>query len=215
MAPEVGTEAPDFTLQGTRTTQDVALSSFRGERNVLVVFYPFAFSGICTGELCAVRDDLGSFQNDDVQILAVSCDHPFALKAWADAKGYEFPLLSDFWPHGGSPRTTGCFNDGAGFAQRGTFLVDRAGRRAVRRGERGGEARDQDGWRRRSRRWPRLTPAAPRPGPGRSRARSSAGEHSVYTRAVAGSNPAAPTTFATPRVIRRSSTRSRRRRRGR
>src|ERR1700733_1503598 len=95
MAPDVGTEAPDFALKD-QNNQLVTLSSFRGDRNVLVVFYPFAFSGICTGELGAVRDDLSSFQNADVQILALSVDHPFALKAWADAQGYEFPLLADF-----------------------------------------------------------------------------------------------------------------------
>ena len=147
MSPEVGTEAPDFTLKN-QDREDVALSSFRGERSVLVVFYPFAFSGICTGELSAVRDDLGSFQNDDVQVLAVSCDHPFALKAWADAQGYRFPLLSDFWPHGKVAADYGVLNSGAGFAQRGTFLVDREG--IVRFAEVNaiGEARDQDGWRR-------------------------------------------------------------------
>jgi mycoredoxin-dependent peroxiredoxin len=147
MAVEVGTGAPDFTLKD-QNREDVTLSSFRGRRNALVVFYPFAFSGICTGELTAVRDDLGSFQNDDVQVLAVSCDHPFALKAWADAQGYAFPLLSDFWPHGKVATDYGVFNPGAGFAQRGTFLVDRSG--VVRFAEVNaiGEARDQDGWRR-------------------------------------------------------------------
>ncbi len=75
MAPEVGTEAPDFTLKD-QNNQEVTLSSFRGDRSVLVVFYPFAFSRICTGELCAVRDDLTSFQNTDVQILAVSSTTP-------------------------------------------------------------------------------------------------------------------------------------------
>ena len=126
MAPEVGTEAPDFTLKD-QNNQDVALSSFRGDRAVLVVFYPFAFSGICTGELCAVRDDLATFQNDDVQILAVSVDHPFTLKAWADAQGYEFPLLADFWPHGAVARAYGVFNEDAGTANRGTFLIDKQG----------------------------------------------------------------------------------------
>src|SRR5918999_1827330 len=126
MAPEVGTEAPDFTLKD-QNNQEVTLSSFRGERNVLVVFYPFAFSGICTGELCAIRDDLGSFQNEDVQVLAVSVDHVFALKAWSDAQGYQFPLLSDFWPHGEVAKTYGVFDHDRGMAVRGTFLVDTAG----------------------------------------------------------------------------------------
>lgn len=145
MAPEVGTEAPDFTLKN-QNNEEVTLSSFRGAKSVLVVFYPFAFSGICTGELCAVRDDLASFQNDDVQVLAVSVDHAFALKAWADAQGYEFPLLADFWPHGKVAQEYGVFNDAAGFSLRGTFLVDKTG--VVRFAEVNGpgEARDQDAW---------------------------------------------------------------------
>jgi peroxiredoxin len=146
MAPEVGTEAPDFTLKD-QNNQEVTLSSFRGDRAVLVVFYPFAFSGICTGELTAVRDDLSSFQNDDVQILAVSVDQPYALKAWSLAQDYRFPLLSDFWPHGKVAQAYGVFDDKVGKAVRGTFLVDRSG--VVRYAEVNapGQARDQDVWR--------------------------------------------------------------------
>jgi len=145
MPVEVGEEAPDFTLKD-QNNQEVTLSSFRGDRNVLVVFYPFAFSGICTGELCAVRDDLSSFQNADVQILAISVDHPFALKAWSDAQGYQFPLLADFWPHGKVAQAYGVFNDGAGFALRGTFLVDKTGTVQFAEVNGPGEARDQDAW---------------------------------------------------------------------
>lgn len=145
MAPEVGTEAPDFTLKD-QNNQEVTLSSFRGDRSVLVVFYPFAFSRICTGELCAVRDDLTSFQNTDVQILAVSVDHAFALKAWADAEGYEFPLLADFWPHGKIAQDYGVFNAKAGFALRGTFLVDKTGTVRFAEVNGPGEARDQEVW---------------------------------------------------------------------
>ena len=146
MPIEVGTQAPDFTLKD-QNNQEVALSSFRGDRNVLLVFYPFAFSGICTSELCSVRDDLASFQNGDVQILAVSVDHPFTLKAWSDAQGYQFPLLADFWPHGSVAQAYGVFNDRAGFALRGTFLVDKAGTVQFAEVNGPGEARDQDGWR--------------------------------------------------------------------
>src|SRR4051794_12797209 len=146
MAPEVGTEAPDFTVKD-QNNQDVTLSSFRGQQAVLLVFYPFAFSGICTGELCAVRDDLADFQNDDVQILAISTDHPFALKAWSESQGFDFPLLSDFWPHGEVAKAYGVFFEPRGMASRGTFLVDKEG--IVRFAERNGpgEARDQSGWR--------------------------------------------------------------------
>jgi peroxiredoxin (alkyl hydroperoxide reductase subunit C) len=81
-----------------------------------------------------------------VQILAVSVDHPFALKAWSDAQGYEFPLLADFWPHGEVAKAYGVFNDGAGFALRGTFLVDKDGVVQFSEVNGPGEARDQDGW---------------------------------------------------------------------
>ncbi|HVL85165.1 MAG TPA: peroxiredoxin [Pseudonocardia sp.] len=146
MAPEVGTEAPDFTLKD-QNNQEVTLSSFRGDRAVLVVFYPFAFSGLCTGELCAVRDDLPSFQNDDVQILAVSVDHVYALKAWSQAEGYEFPLLADFWPHGAVAQEYGVFHDKAGMAVRATFLVDTAGIVRFAEVNGPGQVRDQDVWR--------------------------------------------------------------------
>jgi len=145
MAPEVGSKAPEFTLKD-QDKQEVSLSSFRGEKAVLVVFYPFAFSGICTGELCTVRDDLSTFQNDDVQILAISTDPTFSLKAWATAENYTFPLLSDFWPHGEVAKAYGVFNEGAGMAVRGTFLVDKAGKIAFAQVNQPGEPRDQDAW---------------------------------------------------------------------
>jgi mycoredoxin-dependent peroxiredoxin len=145
MAPEVGTPAPDFTLPDQNREQ-VTLSSFRGERAVLVVFYPFAFSRLCTGELCAVRDDLPSFQNEDVQVLAVSTDPPPALKAWADAERYEFPLLSDFWPHGKVAQEYGAFFDAAGMAVRATFLVDKTGTVRFAEVNGPGEPRDQAAW---------------------------------------------------------------------
>ena len=145
--PSPGDSAPDFILRD-QNREEVALSSFRGRRNVLVVFYPFAFSAICTGELSAVRDDLATFQNDAVQVLAVSVDHPFVLRAWADAHGYRFPLLSDFWPHGEVATRYGVFNTGAGFALRGTFLVDHTGIVRFAEVNEVGEPRDQENWRR-------------------------------------------------------------------
>jgi peroxiredoxin (alkyl hydroperoxide reductase subunit C) len=105
----------------------VTLSSVRGQRNAVVVFYPFAFSGICTGELRAIRDTLEDFQDGDIQIFAVSCDSMYSLRAWADAEGHFFPLLSDFWPHGEVTRQWGVFNDEQGAPLRGTFLLDRDG----------------------------------------------------------------------------------------
>lgn len=145
MSVEVGTQAPDFTLQDANR-QQVSLSDFRGTKNVLLVFYPFAFSGICTGELCGVRDEIENYQNDSVQVLGVSVDTPYSLKAWAQQEGYTFPLLSDFWPHGAVAERYGVFHADAGMAVRGTFLIDTTG--VVRFAEVNGpgEARDRDAW---------------------------------------------------------------------
>lgn len=126
MGIEVGSLAPDFTLKD-QSGNEVTLSSFRGKKNVVVLFYPLTFTGVCEGELCAVRDDLGNFQNDDVQVLAVSVDSGPAHKVWAQQQGYDFPLLADFWPHGAVAQAYGVFDDALGLALRGTFVVDREG----------------------------------------------------------------------------------------
>jgi peroxiredoxin len=145
MAVEVGSKAPDFTLNDYNK-QAVTLSSYQGEKNVLLVFYPFAFSGICQGELCQVRDELATYTDANVQVIGVSVDTPFSLKAWAEQQGYQFPLLSDFWPHGTVASAYGVFNDKAGLANRGTFLIDKEG--VVRFAEinQPGEPRDQEAW---------------------------------------------------------------------
>ena len=126
MSIDVGSVAPDFTLK-SQHGEDITLSSYRGDTNVLLVFFPFAFSGICTGELGEIRDNAGVFEDDGVQVLAVSCDHFFANRAFADRDGYAFPILSDFWPHGDVAKAYGTFNGDAGVPNRGTYLVDREG----------------------------------------------------------------------------------------
>ena len=126
MTLTIGTSAPDFTLMDQHGSQ-VTLSSFKGQKNVVILFYPFAFSGICTGELCALRDDLAAFQNDDVQLLAISCDPMYSLRAFAEQEGYKFPVLADFWPHGAAAKDYGVFDDARGCAVRGTFIVDKNG----------------------------------------------------------------------------------------
>ncbi|GAB3048287.1 peroxiredoxin [Monashia sp. NPDC004114] len=123
----VGETAPDFTLVD-QYGADVSLSSVRDAKMAVVVFYPAAFSGICRGELREIRDTLEDFQTDDVQVFAISCDSMYTLRAWADAEGHFFPLLSDFWPHGDVARSYGVFDEGEGFARRGTFLLDKQGR---------------------------------------------------------------------------------------
>ncbi|MFD2418577.1 peroxiredoxin [Amycolatopsis pigmentata] len=145
MAVEVGSKAPDFTLNDYNR-QPVTLSSFQGEKPVLLVFYPFAFSAICTGELCQLRDEFADYEGQGVQVLGVSVDTAFSLKVWAEQQGYQFPLLSDFWPHGEVAKAYGTFNEDAGMAVRGTFLIDKEG--VVRYAEVNppGQARDQQSW---------------------------------------------------------------------
>ena len=127
MSVEIGDEAPDFELPDT-SRRTVRLSDFRGHKNVVVVFYPMAFTGVCQGELCAIRDRLEDFDSEDVQTLAISCDNGPSLGRWAAEQGYRFPLLSDFWPHGAAAKAYGVFDEASGFALRGTFIVDKAGR---------------------------------------------------------------------------------------
>jgi peroxiredoxin (alkyl hydroperoxide reductase subunit C) len=123
---EVGQQAPGFTLKDQHG-QAVSLSEFAGSKSVALIFYPFAFSGICRGELCEIRDNLASFEADDVQVLAVSVDTVHTLRTFGDVEGYVFPLLSDFWPHGGVAKRYGVFNEVNGGALRATFLIDPAG----------------------------------------------------------------------------------------
>lgn len=126
MTIEVGQEAPDFTLPSAAHGK-VTLSSFRGEKNVVLVFYPWAFTSTCTGELCEIRDRIATFDGDDVVTLAVSCDARFSLKPFAEQQGYTFPMLSDFWPHGEVARAYGIFDERAGVAIRGSFIIDKSG----------------------------------------------------------------------------------------
>jgi peroxiredoxin len=98
---------------------------------------------VCTGELCAVRDDLASFQSETEQVLTISVDSVFSHKVFAEQQGYEFPLLSDFWPHGEVAQQYGVFNDERGIAVRGTFIVDKDGKVAWKVVNNIPDARDQ------------------------------------------------------------------------
>lgn len=126
MALEVGDVAPDFELKDQHG-QAVKLSDFRGRKTVVIVFYPFAFTGVCTGELCAIRDELPVFENDDVQVLSVSVDSVFSHRVFAEQEKLTYPLLSDFWPHGEVAKAYGVFEENLGAATRGTFIVDKEG----------------------------------------------------------------------------------------
>ena len=146
MSLAIGDEAPDFTLNDQSRTP-VTLSDLRGQKHVLIVFYPLAFSGVCTGELCSLRDSIDSFRSDDVETFAISVDSSAATAAFAAKEGYDFPLLSDFWPHGAVADRYGVFDAQIGLAMRGTFLVDKQG--IVRFAETNAipDARDQQRWR--------------------------------------------------------------------
>jgi mycoredoxin-dependent peroxiredoxin len=126
MAVEIGDQAPDFELKDQHGTP-VRLSSFRGAKNVVLVFYPLAFSGVCTGELCAMRDEFPEVTRDDVELLTVSVDSTFALRTWADQEKFGFELLSDFWPHGAVAKLYGVFEENMGIATRGTFIIGKDG----------------------------------------------------------------------------------------
>jgi len=126
MSLSVGDEAPDFALRDQHG-RTVRLSGLRGHKAALVVFYPWAFSGVCGAEMRQMQTRLDELATEDVELLTISVDSMYALRAWADAEGFTFPLLSDFWPHGEAARAYGVFHDEIGIALRGTFLVDRDG----------------------------------------------------------------------------------------
>jgi mycoredoxin-dependent peroxiredoxin len=143
MAVEVGQSAPEFTLTN-QFGEKISLSDFRGKKNVVLMFYPFAFTGTCTNELCTIRDRYADFVNDDSVVLSVSCDSPYSLKVFAEQQGLTHPMLSDFWPHGTVSTAYGAFLEDKGFSTRATFVIDRDGivRWSVVNGP--GEARNAD-----------------------------------------------------------------------
>jgi mycoredoxin-dependent peroxiredoxin len=122
----LGGPAPDFTLRD-QFGQDVTLSSYRGTKAVALLFYPYAFSGVCTGEMSGLRDRLDEFLTFDTEVLAISCDPVYSLRAFADADGLNFPLLSDFWPHGAVAQAFDVFNERSGAARRSSYIIDKAG----------------------------------------------------------------------------------------
>lgn len=123
---EIGQPAPDFTLRD-QFGADVTLSSFRGKKSVALVFFPAAFSGVCTSELASVRDRLADLLTFGSEVLAVSCDPVFSLRAFADADGLNFPLLSDFWPHGEVTQAYRVFDQVHGTSTRSSYVIDRDG----------------------------------------------------------------------------------------
>ena len=123
MALENDTQAPDFDLPN-QFGEHIRLSEFRGKKPVALVFFPLAFSSTCTSELCELRDNLALFKDSGVELIGISVDSKASLRAWAEAEGYDFTLLADFWPHGDVAKEYGVFIEEKGFANRATFLID-------------------------------------------------------------------------------------------
>jgi mycoredoxin-dependent peroxiredoxin len=142
---QIGDEAPDFELED-QTRTPVRLSDYRGRKAVVLVFYPMSFTGVCEGEMCAIRDSIEVFRNDAVETIAISVDSTATHARWAHEQGFEFPLLSDFWPHGRVASTYGVFDETLGIAVRGTFIVDQDGMVVYTDRNPVPEARDQDAW---------------------------------------------------------------------
>ncbi len=125
-SPAVGAPAPDFTLVDHHGA-DRSLAAELKQRPALLVFYPFAFSRICGGELQELQSSLGEFEGRGVSLFAVSCDPMFSLRVYAEQEDFGFPLLSDFWPHGEVARAYGIFDEAKGCARRGSFLIGQDG----------------------------------------------------------------------------------------
>ena len=122
MSLAIGQTAPDFSVPDQDGTP-VSLEETLEQGPVVLVFYPFTFTGVCEGELCGLRDDFSRYEAAGVQVLAISCNAKHAQKRWADEQGFGFPVLSDFWPHGAVAQAYGVFNDAVGCAMRATFVI--------------------------------------------------------------------------------------------
>ena len=121
----LGQPAPGFTARNQHG-ELLTATGLRGAPAV-IIFYPWAFSSICRDELAAVRDDHERFLALGARVLAVSCDAMYTLRAYADAEGIAFDLLSDHWPHGAIAQAYGVFDEQSGCARRGTFVLDSTG----------------------------------------------------------------------------------------
>lgn len=126
MSFAIGAPAPSFALTN-QFGETVALSDFTNKKAVVLVFFPLAFSGICTGELCELRDNFSMFNDADIELLGVSVDSQYTLRAFSEHEKYEFSMLADFWPHGGVAKEYGVFVEDAGFANRATIVIGKDG----------------------------------------------------------------------------------------
>ena len=143
---ETGSDAPDFDLEVDSSTR-VRLSDFRGRRNVLLVFHPFAFTAVCEEEALDLQENLPAFESAETDVLLVSCDSAPSRQAWKEKLGLTYTLASDFWPHGAVAQAYGVFREEAGVANRGTFVIDKEGKVRYAHMQEPGQARDQRTWR--------------------------------------------------------------------
>ncbi|MBN1301674.1 MAG: peroxiredoxin [Melioribacteraceae bacterium] len=132
MGLNVGDKAPDFTLKNTNQ-EPVTLSSFQGDKNVVLLFFPGVGTGVCEKELCSTRDSLKDYENLDAQVLAVSVDSMFAQKLWVNSLNLNYPLLSDFNKEV-APEYDALYDvwlpgkfDMKGVAKRAAFVIDKEG----------------------------------------------------------------------------------------
>lgn len=124
---KVGDKAPDFTLTDINQVK-VSLSDYLGKKNVLLVFYPLAFSPVCSAQIPSYQKIYDKFESLDTEVVALSIDSVFTHKAWADGLGgISYPLLSDFWPHGEVAKEYGLFREENGFADRALVVIDKEG----------------------------------------------------------------------------------------
>ncbi|HEU4806786.1 MAG TPA: peroxiredoxin [Homoserinimonas sp.] len=142
---DINTAAPDFELRN-QFGESVRLSQFRGVKPVTLVFFPLAFTGICTGELCELRDNFALFEQQGVELLAVSVDSKATQRVFSDQEGYQFSLLADFWPHGAVAREYGVFQEDRGTAARATFVIEESGVIRARFVTESGTARSLDAY---------------------------------------------------------------------
>lgn len=141
MPAEIGSPAPGFAL-ANQFGETIELAALVQKGPVALVFFPLAFTGICTGELCELRDNIALFDDAGVQLVAISVDNKATLREFAEREGYGFDLLGDFWPHGDVAQRYGVFVEERGIATRATFVIDRDGMIRARFVNGPGEARD-------------------------------------------------------------------------
>ncbi len=127
MAVGTGEQAPEFDLEEAYDKPRLRLEDFRGKRNVLLVFHPFAFTAVCREEALDLQANLESFHNAETDVIFVSCDSSAARQAWKRELGATYAFASDFWQHGVTARAYGVFDDETGAPLRGTFLIDKDG----------------------------------------------------------------------------------------